>query len=151
MDADLCVPMEDTAKLEAALSDSDIAIGSRYAPGARIEVHQPLSREIAGRLFNLYVSRMVLPGYRDTQCGFKLWKWWAARELFARLATTGFAYDVELLRRAREFGFRVREVGVCWRHKDRGSVSLLRDSVRMFRDTWDLRRMVLPQGGGYDA
>jgi dolichyl-phosphate beta-glucosyltransferase len=50
----------------------------------------------------------------DTQRGFKLFRGPVARQLFAQLHTTGFAFDVEVLYLARRSGHRVREVPVRW-------------------------------------
>ena len=71
-DADLSTPIGEVEKLLAALCEPcDIATGSRALPGSRVEVHQPRYREHMGRLFNVFVQALAVPGIRDTQCGFK--------------------------------------------------------------------------------
>jgi dolichyl-phosphate beta-glucosyltransferase len=133
-DADLSTPIEEIARLEGALADADVAIGSRAVAGARIVEHQPFWREWSGRLFNRLLRLSAVGELRDTQCGFKLLRGEAARALFPRLTIERFAYDVELLWLARRRGYRVREVGVEWRNDASSRVRLWRDGPRMLLD-----------------
>ncbi|WP_211230003.1 dolichyl-phosphate beta-glucosyltransferase [Desulfovirgula thermocuniculi] len=139
-DADLAAPVTELPKLEAALErGADIAIGSREAPGARVRRASP-GRKLAGRLFNLLVRLLTGLPYRDTQCGFKLFRGEAARALFSRAACDGYCFEVEVLLLAREMGLRVEEVGVEWHDRPGSKVRLLRDGWRMFRELLELKR-----------
>jgi len=133
-DADLSTPIEEVVKLQRALeAGADVAFASRAAPGAR-ELNRVAYRRVMGRLFNLLVQAFLLPGFRDTQCGFKLFRGTVARELFANLQTDGFAFDVEVLLRARRAGYRVEEVPVHWVDSDSTTVSPVRHALQMVRD-----------------
>jgi dolichyl-phosphate beta-glucosyltransferase len=124
-DADLSTPIEELAGLEAALDRGyDVAIGSRAVDGARIEVRQPAYREAMGRLFNVLVQGLLLPGLSDTQCGFKLFTARAAEAAFAPCRLDGFSFDVEVLYAARRRGLRIAEVPVVWRNDAATRVSL---------------------------
>src|SRR5262249_51633519 len=97
-DADLSTPIEELPRLEAKLDEGyDVAIASRAAEGARIEIHQPWFRENVGRLFNVVVRTLAVGGLKDTQCGFKLFSADAAREAFSVARLDGFSFDVEAL------------------------------------------------------
>jgi dolichyl-phosphate beta-glucosyltransferase len=138
-DADLSSPIEELPRLMAALDGGyQVAIGSRAAPGAQIEVHQPWRREWSGRAFNVCVRLLALPGIADTQCGFKLFDGEAARQVFPRCRLDGFAFDVEALFVARRLGYRIAEVPVRWRNDDATRVSLLA-GARAFADLARLR------------
>ncbi len=116
-DADLSTPIEELAKLEAAIDRGfDVAIGSRAVAGATIEVHQPAYREAMGRLFNVLVQALLLPGLADTQCGFKLFTAGAAEAAFGACRLDGFSFDAEALYVARRRGLRIAEVPVVWRN-----------------------------------
>ncbi len=116
-DADLSTPIEELARLEAALERGyDVAIGSRAVAGARIEVHQSAYRETVGRLFNRLVQALLLPGLHDTQCGFKLFTAAAAATAFGACRQDGFSFDVEALYVARRHGLRIAELPVVWRN-----------------------------------
>jgi glycosyltransferase involved in cell wall biosynthesis len=139
-DADLSTPIEELAKLEAALAaGAAVAIGSRGLPASDIRVRQSLPREMMGRGFNVLVRALVLGGFMDTQCGFKLLEGETARGLFREVRLDGFAFDVELLWLARRRGVRVAEVPVTWRHADRSKVSPVVDAAKMFRDIVRIR------------
>jgi len=138
-DADLATPIEEVGKLERALDQGhDIAIASRAAPGADIQVRQHPLRELMGRSFNLMVRLAAIGGIGDTQCGFKLFTRAAARDLFGRAAVDGFAFDVEILWLARG-RYRVAEVPVVWRHVEESKVSPGSDAARMFLDLLRIR------------
>jgi dolichyl-phosphate beta-glucosyltransferase len=116
-DADLSTPIEELPRfLDKMAEGYDVVIGSRAVSGATIEVHQPWFRENMGRLYNLFVRALALPGLRDTQCGFKLWGAAAARAAFAPARLDGFSFDVESLYLARKRGYRIAEVPVTWRN-----------------------------------
>lgn len=138
-DADLSMPIAELGKfLPPRLADYDVAIGSREAPGAR-RIGEPLSRHLAGRLFNLFVRVAAVPGVQDTQCGFKCFTAEAARALFALQRLQGFAFDVEVLFLARRMGMRVVEVPIEWRYRAESKVSPVRHALGMARDVLRVR------------
>ena len=132
-DADLATPIEELPNLAARLREGyDIAIASRAVRGAKLVIRQPWYREFAGRTFNLMVQLLAVPGIHDTQCGFKLFRQEAAREIFSRCEENGFSFDIEVLHVALRLGYRVAEVPVHWMHREGSKVRLVRDAVRMF-------------------
>ncbi len=133
-DADLSAPIEEAAKLRDALAGAEVAIGSRRIGGADVQVRQPALRGLAGRLFSRVVAVVLLPGIRDTQCGFKAFRRAAAQEVFARQRLDGFGFDVEILWLARRLGYRIAEVPIVWRDDPRTHVRLVRDSGGMLLD-----------------
>lgn len=133
-DADLSTPIEEFTFLSRAIeSGADIAIGSRAAVGARIEVHQHPLRELAGRAFNHLVRSLLVRGIKDTQCGFKLFTREAARRIFTHGLTDGFSFDVEALFLAQRGGMVIAEVPVLWRHHASTRVSFA-GGLRAFSD-----------------
>jgi dolichyl-phosphate beta-glucosyltransferase len=138
-DADFSAPIEELPKLEAAIAaGAAVAIGSRAKRGAR-EVDQPLHRRAMGKGFNLVVQALLLPGLWDTQCGFKLFRGQVARDLFGRMRTDGFAYDVEVLYLARRSGWEVSEVPVRWINSTTTRVQTVRHSSEMLMDVLRIR------------
>jgi dolichyl-phosphate beta-glucosyltransferase len=139
-DADLSTPIEEIEKLERAITaGADVAIASRARQGAQVEISQPWYRVAMGRTFNLAVRALLLPGLYDTQCGFKLFRGSVGRRLFAACSTDGFAYDVEVLYRARLQGLVVEEVPVRWINSGQSRVLPIRHSAEMFGDLLRLR------------
>jgi len=152
-DADLSTPIEELARLEAEIDRGfDVAIGSRAVAGARIEVRQPAYREAMGRLFNVLVQVLLLPGLADTQCGFKLFTAAAAEAAFGACRLDGFSFDVEALYVARRRGLRVAEVPIVWRNDAATRVGLGGGSAA-FADLLRIRLLALrgaygPRGSG---
>jgi dolichyl-phosphate beta-glucosyltransferase len=139
-DADLSTPMSELAKLKERIGGKcTVAIGSRALAASRVEIHQPRRRELMGRTYNVMLRMVVLPGLKDTQCGFKLFTAEAAIECFTPLRTPRFGFDAEVLLRARNRGWYIAEVPVVWRHAEDSRVSALRDSVGTFVDLLALR------------
>jgi dolichyl-phosphate beta-glucosyltransferase len=133
-DADLSTPIEELDNLQAAIdSGAGVAIASRAVKGSRIELSQPVYRVVMGKVFNLIVQLVLLPGIWDTQCGFKLFRADVARQAFAALSTDGFGYDPEVLYLARKHGVKITEVPVVWRNSAPTKVSPVRSSLDMLR------------------
>jgi dolichyl-phosphate beta-glucosyltransferase len=135
-DSDLSSPIEEVEKLMTAVERerAAAAIGSRALDRSLVGVHQPALREWSGRAFNLVMRLATGLPFRDTQCGFKLFRQDAARAIFERQRLEGFGFDVEDLMIARLHGFKVVEVPVRWDNVDGTKVSALA-GVRAF---WDL-------------
>jgi dolichyl-phosphate beta-glucosyltransferase len=135
-DVDLSTPLDELARLAAALENgADVAIGSRGLSASNVVVHQPWYRERAGKTFNLLIRLVTRLPWRDTQCGFKLFRLATARRLFELQQVDGFAFDVELLVIARKLGLQVREVPVRWVNDPDTHVSFVSSSARMAFDT----------------
>lgn len=150
-DADGSTPIKELKRLFLWLTehDYDIVIASREGLGAQRH-SEPYYRHLMGRGFNLLVQLLALPGISDSQCGFKLLKTQAAKEVFSRMKIYGdesalinFAYtgafDVEVLYLARKFGYKIKEIPVSWTYNRTERVSPLRDSWRMFKDVIRIR------------
>lgn len=145
MDADLATPIEELAKLEAALdAGAAVAIGSRPLRESELTVRQPLLRELCGRVFNKAVQAVATPGIQDTQCGFKLYSREAAQEVFSRCQLDGFSFDVEALFLANRLGYRIAEIPVRWAHQEGAAAfptraAYLKQGLRMLRELVRIR------------
>ena len=141
-DADCSMPPEQLPRLLAPIvaCKAEIAIGSRYAEGARTDVKQPLYRVLWSRLANRVIQRSLVPGVRDTQCGFKAFTAEAARDLFGRGRIDGWAFDLEILALARRRGFAIAEIGVEWSDDGRSRVNPLKDMWKVIREALTIRR-----------
>lgn len=131
-DVDLSTPIHELGALADA--DADVVLGSRAVDRTKVLVRQSPAREYLGRGFNLLVRLATGLPFRDTQCGFKLFRGDAARALFAGLRTDGFAYDVEVLLAAKRLGLSTKEVPVTWRNEPHTTVSIRQSVPAMARD-----------------
>jgi glycosyltransferase involved in cell wall biosynthesis len=139
-DADLSMPIEELDRfLPPALTDFDIAIGSREAPGA-IRYDEPSYRHLIGRGYNMLIRLLALPGLQDTQCGFKCLRAQAAEKIFALQTLNGMSFDVEMLFIAKLLGYQIVEIPIPWHYNPDSRVHILKDSLRMGLDLLTIRR-----------
>ncbi|MEY2480707.1 MAG: hypothetical protein QOI04_1634 [Verrucomicrobiota bacterium] len=140
-DADLSTPLEETPKLIEPIANGelDIAFGSRALDRSLIGDRQPWRREQAGRIFNFIVRMSTSLPFWDTQCGFKAFQMETCRPIIESARIDGFGFDVEVLYLGRRAGLRLREIPVRWNHRDGSKVHLVRDSLRMLGEVYELR------------
>jgi glycosyltransferase involved in cell wall biosynthesis len=140
-DADGSMPASELPKLLGPIvsGKADIAIGSRYVEGAA-QHSQPLWRRGWSRLCNKVIRAALVPGVRDTQCGFKAFSAAAAEDLFARATINGWAFDLEVLAIAKRSGHEVAEVGVFWQDDARSKVNPLKDLWKVIREAITIKR-----------
>jgi len=132
-DADLSTPIEETEKFMEEMNNGyDILIASRNIEGAKITVEQPKYRQFLGKGFPILVKNILLLDFKDTQCGFKMFKRDAARKIFPMQTLHRFAFDVEILYIAKTLGYKIKELPVTWVHRKESRVSPIKDSIKMF-------------------
>src|SRR5574338_172048 len=141
-DADGSMPPEELPKLLAPIvaCKAEIAIGSRYVEGAKTDKKQPFYRVLWSRLCNRVIQKSLVPGVRDTQCGFKAFTAESARDLFRYGRIDGWAFDLEILALARRRGFSIAEIGVEWKDDGRSRVNPLKDMWKVIREALTIRK-----------
>jgi dolichol-phosphate mannosyltransferase len=143
MDADGSHGPEDLPRLLDALTDADLALGSRYVPGGKV-VNWPKYRELISRGGGLY-SRIALGAkIRDITGGFKAFR----REVLGKInitsvASQGYCFQIDLTWRTIEAGFEVVEVPITFTERAVGESKMSGSIVReaLWRVTkWGVRR-----------
>jgi putative flippase GtrA len=138
MDVDLSTDLGGFLPLIAPLLSgySDVAIGSRLAPGARV-VRGP-KRELISRTYN-FILKMSLPGhFSDAQCGFKALRRVSAERILPLVQDQEWFFDTELLVVAERLGLRVSEVAVDWVDDPDSRVQVLPTAIKDLRGVWRL-------------
>ncbi len=102
----------------------DVVFGSRDIKGAKLEPPQPFYRRVLGDIGNLIIQILLLPGIKDTQCGFKAFTEEAAQKIFSLTKINRWAFDVEALALAKHLGFKIKEVPIVWRNDSESKVKL---------------------------
>lgn len=109
MDADLATPLHHLDELAAYMAaDADIVIGVRNL----WHVHEELRRRLVTSGGNLLVRMLLLPGLRDTQCGFKMFRAEVCEALFGRASIDGWGFDLEVLAAARRHGYAIETLHI---------------------------------------
>jgi len=141
-DVDFSMPITEIPKfLPPNIKNVEIAIASREAKGA-IRYDEPLHRHIIGRVFNLFVWVLALPGINDTQCGFKCFSANVTEKLFPLQTIHGWTFDVEILAIARQLGYKIVEVPVPWYYQPQSKVNVVRDFVRTIKELIKVRKII---------
>ncbi len=114
MDVDLSTGLDGLLPLVAPLVNghSDLAIGSRLAPGSRT-IRGP-RRELVSRAYVALIRLTHGARFSDAQCGFKAARAEVVRPLLDQARDEAWFFDTELLLLAEHNGLRVHEVPVDW-------------------------------------
>jgi glycosyltransferase involved in cell wall biosynthesis len=139
MDVDLSTDLRALLPLVAGLvsGHSDVAIGSRLAPGARV-VRGP-RREFISRSYNRLLHVVLGARFSDAQCGFKAMRADVARRLLPQIEDQGWFFDTELLILAQRAGLRIHEVAVDWVDDPDSRVDILSTAVGDLRGVLRMR------------
>ncbi len=113
MDADSSTDINHLEGFMAAIDGADIIIGSRKIAKAEVVVAQNWFKRTLGRLGNSLIQIVLLPGIKDTQCGFKLFRS-KCRDVFKQQQRFDFAFDFEILYLALQQGMIIKELPVRW-------------------------------------
>ena len=121
----------------------DVVIASIAVRGHKVATgSEPAWRRIFGKLGNLFIQIMAVPGIHDTQRGFKIFTVEAAEKIFSKMTIERWGFDVEALALARKFGFKIKEVPVNWKNAPESHVGLkayfqvLMETVKIRRNLW---------------
>lgn len=140
MDADSSTTIDHVERFWPSFAEGyDVVIGSRDVAGAEVVIHQPWYKELGGKLGNLFIRALAVPGVHDTQNGFKAVTARCAEAVLPRLTIDRWGFDVELLVAARCQGFRVKEVPIVWRN-DAASTVPATAYLQVLGEVWRVRR-----------
>jgi dolichyl-phosphate beta-glucosyltransferase len=95
-------------------SGYEVVIGSRYVKGSRSIPPQSIFRRILGRIGNLIIQLLLLPGIHDSQCGFKCFSEDSARRIFSLIKIERWGFDAESLVIAKALSCKIKELPVFW-------------------------------------
>jgi len=134
-DADNSTPIEEVLKLLPYLKQNfDVVIGSRYLPGSDVKIKQGKLRIFISRVGNLVIRTLLVGKIRDTQCGFKLFEYKTAKEIFQLQKIYRWSFDVEILAIAQKLKHRIKEVPIIWSDAAGSKVHPFRDAYRTIKE-----------------
>ncbi len=121
MDADFSHDINDLDRLYAACrAGSDLAVGSRYVNGGKIE-NWPLSRHIYSRGGALYTKLITWMPVNDPTAGFVCYTRKVLDAIdFDEIKFVGYAFQVEMKFAAWKLGFKIAEVPITFRDRQFG-------------------------------
>ena len=121
MDSDFSHDPADLARLLAAVQEgADLALGSRYVPGGGV-TDWGWTRRLISAGGSMYARRILGLQVRDLTGGFKCFRREVLKAIdFDRVRAQGYAFQVELTYRAVLAGFKVVEVPIVFRDREKG-------------------------------
>jgi putative flippase GtrA len=136
MDVDLATGLDALLPLVAPLlsGHSDVAIGTRLAPGAHVV--RGARRECISRGYNLLLRGALRSACTDAQCGFKAMRREAAAELLPLVEDNEWFFDTEVLVTAQRLGLRIHEVPVDWVDDTDSRVHVVGTALGDLRGVW---------------
>ena len=135
MDADFSHDTNDLMRLLAACRDdgADLSVGSRYCRGGKLE-NWPLDRIILSRGASMYTSLILWMPVADPTAGFVCYR----REVLEainlnNICFIGYAFQVEMKYTAYRLGFRMKEVPITFKDREKGqskmSLHIIREAM----------------------
>ena len=126
MDADNATSIDHIEKMMPYFDQGyDVVIGSIAVKGKKIaKGSEPLWRIMFGKMGNIFIQIMAVPGIHDTQRGFKIVTARASQDIFPRITIMHWGFDIEMLALARKFGHKIKEVPVDWHNDPNSRVGL---------------------------
>jgi putative flippase GtrA len=142
MDVDLATGLDALLPLVAPLlsGHSDLAIGTRLAPGSHVV--RGARREFISRGYNLLLRSTLRTNCSDAQCGFKAVRREVVVELLPLVEDDEWFFDTEVLVTAQRLGLRIHEVPVDWVDDTDSRVQVVHTAVQDLRGVW---RMLGPE------
>ena len=130
----------DAVNFMAENAECDLLIGSRHKHKEGFDGY-PVIRKLASKVYFKLLSVYAGIKVSDSQCGFKCYRKDAGKDLFSRLETYGFAFDLEILMRAENAGYTLCELPVKIINHRESKISMLRDSFKMLRDLKKIKKI----------
>ena len=150
MDADNSTSIDHLEKFIPFIGQGyNVVIGSIAVAGHKVASgSEPIWRRILGKLGNLFIQIMAVPGIHDTQRGFKLITSKAVLQIFPKLTINRWGFDIEMLALARKFKYKIKELPVNWDNDPNSKVGL-KAYVQVLLETVKIRWNLITRK--YDA
>ena len=140
LDIDLSTPIEEIKKLIPFTKEYKVVIGSRALKQSKIEKKQKWYRIILGKIGNKVIQLLLLPGIKDTQCGFKMFEGKLARDVFRFLTISRWGFDFEVLYLAKKRKAKIKEIPINWHDEGDSKLSLkdyLTTLIELLKIKWN--------------
>jgi len=144
IDADGATPPEAFYDLIKNIKSFDGVIANRWDKRSKIKTKQTVLRRTMSRSFNLIVRSLFLFPHQDTQCGAKLFKRELIEKILAKLGSSEWNFDVDLLFYARRERAMIKSLPTEWNDKKESKINIRKTPFRMFFSALRLRLVHSP-------
>jgi dolichol-phosphate mannosyltransferase len=134
MDCDFSHNPKDLVRLlEACEKNADVAVGSRYCKGGKID-NWPLGRILMSYFASVYVRMVLWIPVKDTTAGFKCYRKKVLQSIeLDNIKFMGYAFQIEMKYRAYKKGFKIVEVPIMFTDRILGVSKM---STKIFKEAF---------------
>lgn len=147
MDADFSHQPEKIVDLLQTLETCDMALGSRYVPGGKLDEHWPFWRKALSGFGNFYARTILGMKLRDVTGGFRVWKSHTLKSMpLDRIRSNGYVFQVEMSYVASRLGFKFKEVPIYFADRRLGQSKMsfriqIEAAIRVWQLIWMYRNL----------
>lgn len=139
IDADGSTKPNELLGMIKSLRKNNIVIGVRNTKESNIVVKQPFYRVLLGKTFNNLVKLFLGVETTDMLCGFKGFNSEIARELFDDLLFPRWAFDVEVMYKAKKKNYKLNLLPITWENVAGSKMNSIFDPPKLFIDVWKIK------------
>ena len=134
MDCDFSHSPADLVRLlEACENGADVAVGSRYCTGGKVQ-NWPLGRILMSYFASVYVRIVLWIPVKDTTAGFKCYRKQVLQSIeLDKVKFMGYAFQIEMKYRAFKKGFKIVEVPIMFTDRVLGVSKM---STKIFKEAF---------------
>ncbi|MES2760584.1 MAG: polyprenol monophosphomannose synthase [Bacteroidota bacterium] len=134
MDCDFSHDPKDLVRLlEACENGADVAVGSRYISGGKVD-NWPVGRILMSYFASVYVRMILWLPVKDTTAGFKCYRKKVLQTIdLDAIKFMGYAFQIEMKYRAYKKGFKIVEVPIMFTDRVLGVSKM---STKIFKEAF---------------
>jgi len=140
VDADMATYPQYFYQLIKKSENKDVIFASRYMKKSKIIPKRPFIKTWGRELiFNPLVRMLMGIGFRDFQCGAKVFRPHVIKEILPHITMKDWAFDVELLYLSKKHGFSFKEIPTIWYDRAGSKFDMIRAGSKMIGSIIKLR------------
>lgn len=143
MDADFSHPVEKVKELAQLIETCDVAMGSRYVPGGKLDERWPFWRKALSSFGNFYARTILGTPVQDMTGGFRIWRRQTLESMpLEGVRSNGYVFQVEMIYIAHKLGFTIKETPIYFADRRWGHSKMsFRIQIEAALRTWKLPGM----------
>lgn len=134
-DADLPYGLEVIDKFkEKFVAGYEVILGKRILTELQLNTYYEIKRRILSYIFLKSANLILLNKINDTQCGIKGFSKQAVKDIFSKVETSKFSFDVEVIYLAQKLDYKIIQVPVVLLNNEISTMKPFKDGLMMFVD-----------------
>lgn len=141
MDVDFSHSPEMVPALIKALETADVALGSRYVEGGKLDTQWPVWRKWLSKFGNVYARLILRIPVVDATGGFRFWRQQVLSRIpLDRVKSNGYAFQIEMIYLAYRMGFNIVELPIYFTDRRWGQSKMnLKIQMEAAYRVWEMK------------